>query len=70
MRIQFNIIALSLPYVLVIAYQIVHQKRLPGIKVQLNMDSRILGSPAISGGKLFIGSMNFFFYCIGDKEEG
>jgi outer membrane protein assembly factor BamB len=30
-----------------------------------NVDSRIIGSPAISGGRLFVGSMNFFFYCIG-----
>jgi outer membrane protein assembly factor BamB len=34
-----------------------------------NLDSRILCSPAISGGRLFVGSMNFFFYCIGEGGE-
>jgi len=34
-----------------------------------NLDSRILCSPAISGGRLFVGSMNFFFYCIGEESE-
>ena len=29
-----------------------------------NTDVRILASPAISGGRLYIGSMNFFFYCL------
>ncbi len=34
-----------------------------------NADSRIIGSPAISDGRLFVGSMNFFFYCIGEENE-
>jgi outer membrane protein assembly factor BamB len=29
-----------------------------------NLDSRITGSPAIANSRLFVGSMNFFFYCI------
>jgi eukaryotic-like serine/threonine-protein kinase len=29
-------------------------------------DARILPSPAIAGGRVFVGADNFFFFCVGD----
>ena len=34
-----------------------------------NPDARVMSSPAIAGGRLFVGSMNGHFFCLGTARE-